>query len=50
MLFIWFFMYKFIEVEEQCIYSYFIYIEEVVSYDIGVQCDQLKIYIEIMRF
>lgn len=49
MLFIWFFKYKLTEAEEQCIHSHLIYTEETASYDIGAQCDQLKIYKETMR-
>lgn len=49
MLFIWFFTYKLTEAEEQCIHSHLIYTEETASYDIGAQCDQLKMYIETMR-
>lgn len=41
--------YKLTEAEEQCIHSHLIYTEETASYDIGAQCDQLKINTETKK-
>lgn len=41
--------YKLTEAEEQCIHSHLIYTEETASYNIGAQCDQLKINTETKK-